>query len=240
MRLLISIIFFYCASYAYAQTPRKIEQELLVSFKQLQHNTAFRKSLLSYTATVRSTLTYDFKELEKEGLIIRTSDDGLFRIYSWNTQTGGTAQNFDAVIQYKINNDLYSQPVAHKANETGKWYSHIYILKTDTTTYYIGLFHEMHSTKDMVQGVKAFCIENNKVNESVRLFKTAEGPANEMSFAYNFLTVGKRSERPVKLIYYDADDEKLHLTVVKEDGTVTKELVTYQFTGKYFEKIGSR
>jgi hypothetical protein len=237
MRLLISIIFFYCASHAYAQSPRKIEQELLVSFKQLQHNTEFRNSLLSYTATVKSTFTYGFKELEKEGLVVRTSDDGLFRIYSWDTQTGGTAHNFDAVIQYKVGNDLFSQPAGHDANETGKWYSNIYMLKTDSITYYIGLFHEMHSSKDLVQGVKAFCIKNNKVVESVKLFKTRQGPVNELSIAYNFFTVAKRSERPVKLIYYDTDDEQLHLTVVKEDGTVTKELVTYQFMGKYFESV---
>lgn len=240
MRLLTSIIFFFCASGAYAQSPRIIEQKLLVSFKQLQHNTAFRDSLLLYTATVKATFTYGFKELEKEGLIIRTSDDGLFRIYSWDMQTGGTAHNFDAVIQYKADNDLFSQATHLEDNETGKWYSNIYMLKVESITYYIGLYHEMHSTRDLVQGVKAFCIKNRKVNETVRLFKTTQGPVNELRVAYNFLTVAKRPERPVKLIYYDTDDERLHLTVVKEDGTVTKQLITYQFTGKYFEKINSR
>ncbi|THU32487.1 hypothetical protein FAM09_27220 [Niastella caeni] len=257
--MLIPIILFSGISRVVAQSPQKIEQELLSSFRQLQYwasyndahakdridsikqtNTFFRTKLLAFTAAERSTFTYDFKELEKEGLIIRTSEDGLFRIYSWDTGLGGPEHYFDAVFQYKANNEVFSRLAHQEIDETGKWYSRIYDLKTDTKTYYIGLYHEMHSTKDMVQGVKLFCIEDKEVNESVRLFKTTKGLANELGFAYNFLTVARRPERPAKLIYYDTEDDQLHLTVVKEDGTVTKQIITYQFTGKYFERIKGR
>jgi len=61
-----------------------------------------------------------------------------------------------------------------------------------------------------------------------------------MGFAYNFLSVARRPERPVKLIYYDTDDDQLHLTVVSDDGKVTNQIITYQFNGKYFERVKSR
>lgn len=260
MRLYIFLIIFFGVSHVHAQSPQKIEQELLITFRQLQQrslfndsaavfgridtiaqaNRAFRNSLLAYTAVARSTFTYDFKELEKEGLIIRTSEDGLFRIYSWDTQKGGTAHNFDAVLQYRVNNEVYSKSASHAEDNAGKWFSNIYELKTENKTYYIGLYHVMHSTTDLFQGVKIFCIEDNELNESVRLFKTPKGLVNELGFAYNFLSVADHPERPVKLIYYDTDDDQLHLTVVKEGGTVTKQIITYQFTGKYFEQVKSR
>lgn len=244
----------------YAQPPQKIEQELLTSFRQLQYwafykpgdqlisrydsieqaNAAFRKNLLTYTSYVRSTFTYDFKELEKEGLVIKTSEDGLFRIYSWDSWTGGSAHKFETVFQYRIDNKLFSKAAVYDEGNMGRWYSNIYELKDDNKTYYIGLFHEVYSSKDNYQGVKLFCIENNKLNESVRLFKTKTGLRNELGFAYDFLSVAERPERPVKLIYYDEDDDRLHLTVVKEDGKVTKQVITYQFTGKYFEQVKSR
>ena len=247
-------------SHAYAQSPQKIEQELLISFRQLQQgalsddasrvnghidsikqaNASFRNSLLAYTAVARSTFTYDFAALEKEGLVIKTSEDGLFRIYSWDTRTGSTAHNFDAVLQYRVNNEVFSKLASHDENDTGKWFSNIYDLKTENKTYYIGLYHEMFSRTALFQGVKVFCIEDNDINESVRLFKTRNGLLNEFGFAYNFLSVADHPERPVKLIYYDTDDDQLHLTVVKEDGAVTKQLITYQFNGKYFERVKSR
>lgn len=259
MRLLIYIIIFFGGSQVYAQSPQKIEQELLIPFRKIQYwfsnndtnhltdrydsiehaNTIFRNNLLAFTANARSTFTYDFKELEKEGLVIRTSEDGLFRIYSWDTWTGGTAHKFDAVFQYKAGNKLVSKIADTEEGAMGRWYSNIYDLKVDNKTYYIALYHEIYSTKDNYQGVKLFCIEDNKLNESVRLFKTTTGISNELGFEYNFLSVARRPERPVKLIYYDKDDDRLHLAVVLEDGKVTQRFITYQFTGKYFERVKS-
>jgi hypothetical protein len=254
------MIVFWSASHVYAQSPQKIEQELLISFKQLQRlalyndaspmigridsirqaNTAFSNSLLAWTASTRATFTWEFKELEKEGLIIKTTEDGLFRIYSWDTGIGGADHNFDAVFQYRVDNEVFSQLAEHNEQETGRWYSNIYTLKTDNKTYYIGVYNELHSTTNLTQGVKVFSIEDKDLDESVRLFKTANGLANEMGFNYNFLTVADRPDRPAKLIYYDTDDDQLHLTVIQEDGKVTRQIVTWQFTGKYFEQVKSR
>jgi DNA-binding transcriptional ArsR family regulator len=258
--MILSLIIFWGISLAQAQSPDKIEKELLISFRQLQQlaayndgdhmnnhpdsikqaNNSFRNSLLAYTAADRSTFTYDFKELEKEGLVIRTSEDGQFRIYSWDTRTGGADHVFDAVYQYRAGNNVFSKAAHYDEDGDSKWYSNIYTLKTDTQTYYLGLYHEMHSSTSYVQGIKIFCIDRNQLNETVRLMKTSKGIANEIAFAYNFLSVAKRPERPAKLIYYDTDDDRLHLTIVKDDGTVTRQIITYQFTGKYFELVKGR
>lgn len=255
--MIISMVIFCSVSHVYAQSPQKIEQELLRSFKRLQQlalyndasptngridsirqaNSAFSNGLLAYTASTRATFTYEFKELEKEGLIIKSAEDGLFRIYSWDT---GTEHRFDAVYQYRVDNEVFSQLAQRDEQAAGKWYSNIYTLKTETKTWYIGLYNEMHSSTEYTQGVKAFSVEDKDLNESVGLFKTAAGLKNEMSFDYNFLTVANRPESPPKLIYYDTDDDKLHLTVVQKDGKVTRDIITYQFTGKYFEQVKNR
>ncbi|OQP68525.1 hypothetical protein [Niastella populi] len=260
MRIIISLIIFCSAANAYPQSPQKIEQELLITFKRLQHwslhpdassmigrmdsvreaNTAFRNSLLAWTASVRTTFTCEFKDLEKEGLVIKTAEDGLFRIYSWNTGMGGAEPDYDAVFQYRVDNEVFSQLAEHNQQDAGKWYSNVYTLKTDNKTYYLGVYNQSHSSTSFSQGVKGFCIDDKDLDEWVRLFKTGDGPVNEMGFNYNFLTVAHRPERPAKLIYYDTDDDRLHLTVVQDDGKVTREIVTWQFTGKYFEQVKNR
>jgi hypothetical protein len=258
--MIISVIIFCSASHVYAQSPQKIEQELLITFKRLQRwtlhsnaspmigrmdsvreaNTAFRNSLLAWTASVRATFTCEFNNLEKEGLVIKTAEDGLFRIYSWNTGMSGAEHDFDAVFQYRVENEVFSQLAEHNEQEAGKWYSNVYTLKTDNKTYYLGVYNQSHSSTSLSQGVKGFCIDDKDLNDTVRLFKNENGSVNEMGFNYNFLTVAHRPERPAKLIYYDTDDDQLHLTVVQEDGKVTREIVTWQFTGKYFEQMKGR
>jgi hypothetical protein len=260
MRLFFSIIVCFVSCHAYAQSLQQIEAELLVPFRQIQYwsvykepdqlmnrhdsivqaNNTFRNRLLQYTSGVRATFTYDFAALEKEGLVIRTSEDGLFRIYSWDSWMGGTAHQFEAIFQYKAANKVFSKLAVYEDGDMGRWYSNIYDLKVDHKTYYIGLYHEIYSSKDSYQGVKLFCIEENKLNEAVRLFKTTTGIRNQLGFEYNFFSVADHPERPVKLIYYDKDEDQLHLAVVLEDGKVTKRFITYQFTGKYFERVKGR
>lgn len=260
MRLFISIFIFLNVSHSYGQQLSKIEQELLSQFKRLhywvdykgtdhiayrydsieQANEIFRKNLLAYTSSSRATITYDFKDLEKEGLIITTSQDGLLRIYSWDTYTGGTEHIFDAIYQYKTDNKIYSKIARTDEDDAGRWYSVIHSLKSDDKIYYIGIYHEIHSTKYLYQGVKLFCIENNGLNETLRLIKTKTGIRNEIGFEFDQSSIINRPEYPVKLIYYEEDEDKLQLAVVSEEGKVTKRFITYLFTGKYFEEIGMR
>src|SRR5271154_2726517 len=62
----------------------------------------FFDKLLKYTSAYPLTINEDFKRLENAGLGIVTSDDHMFRIYSWDTELGGTMHYFDNIVQYKI------------------------------------------------------------------------------------------------------------------------------------------
>jgi hypothetical protein len=254
MRFLAIIIFFSGLNTLHAQNLLTIEQELVSQFKKIDYwanfkdsafpdinkydsleaaNNLFRFSLLSYTSTVAPTLTYEFRELEMLGLYIRTAEDRMFRIYSWDTRMGQTAHIFDAVYQYKTEDiKVFSKTI--KNGDAGRWYSNIYMLKTDEKTYYLGLYHAVFSSKDSHQGVKVFSIEKNTLNEDVRLFKTRTGIRNDLGFGFNLFSVANRTERPVKLIYYEEDEKKLSVPVVMQDGKVTKKFVVYQFNGEHF------
>lgn len=253
MRTLLPLILTITVCQLYGQHPQKIEQELLNQFKKIQYwarnngpdslataNSGFQALLLDYTAKSPATIRYEFKDLEKEGLIVRTSVDGLFRIYSWDTWTGGTAHNFSVVYQYKAGNKVFSKPAPVKEGEQGRMYSNLYMLRQEEKLWYVGIYHITYSTKDLYQGVKIFAIDKDGLNDNVKLIRTPTGVKNEMGFSYDFFSVMDRPERPVKLIYYDEDDKKIHLPVVLENGKVTKNFTVYQFTGEYFEKLNVR
>ncbi|MDB5153517.1 MAG: hypothetical protein JWR54_2268 [Mucilaginibacter sp.] len=105
----------------FAQSPKSIETDLLKSFKKIDYwdqqrskdttmawsdslekaNNVFAKKLKVYIQKYPATVTYPFNSLVKEHLEISSSTDGLFRIYSWDTETGGTMHFFENVMQYK-------------------------------------------------------------------------------------------------------------------------------------------
>jgi hypothetical protein len=243
---------------AFGQHSNSIEQTLLRQFQRITYwadykgdtdnvdkydtlekaNEDFRKLLLKYTSQNPSTLTLAFKELDNEGLSIATSTDGLFRIYSWDTYTGGTMHIFDNIYQYKANGKVFSKTIKESEDEgdPGYWYSTIYSLSNAGKTFYLGLRHGIYSTKDTYQGIKAFSISSNSLNAETKLIKTKTGVRNALGFEFNFFSVVNQLERPVRLIKFDAVAKTLSFPVVLENGEVTEKNIVYRFTGQYFER----
>jgi hypothetical protein len=230
-----------------------IEQALLKPFKKITYwahyqgdnidsleraNDDFREMLLKYTSLQPLTIGFDFKGLEKEGLSIATSSDGLFRIYSWDTYTGGTMHYFDNVYQFKANGKVYSKTIRESTEEgdPGYWYSTIYSLNNGGKTYYLGLRHAIYSTSDAYQGVKAFSIGSNSLNADTKLIQTKTGLRNALGFEFDFFSVKNQLERPVRLIKYDAAAKTLSFPVVLQGGKVTSRNIVYRFTGQSFEQ----
>ena len=96
----------------------------------------FSKLLMEDTCT----FYYDFPYLtDSTGIVnIATSDDGNIRIYSWDTQLGGTMIRWDNVIQYRSNGKLktfegniWSIDESEEKNEIdfGCWTKAIYFFK---------------------------------------------------------------------------------------------------------------
>lgn len=258
MKILFTIFCALAIGSVFGQDLKSIEQVLLRQFKQITYwrdyksssdtingydsllkaNGDFQALLLKYTGQHPPTIDLNFKKLDNVGLSIATSADSLFRIYSWDTYTGGTMHIFYSVYQYKVNGKVYSKTINETNDEgdPGSWYSNIYTLKSQGKTYYLGLCHAVYSTKDLYQGIKVFSIRNNSLRTDTKLIKTKTGMENELGFGFDLSSVVEKPERPFLLIRYDAASKTLSLPVVLESGRVTDKRIVYQFTGQYFEQ----
>jgi hypothetical protein len=246
---------------AFGQTNEKIEQELVghiknilewsnytnrsgenLSEKLFKENEIFKKKLSKYTKRL-STLKYKFPRLA-EDINISTSEDGKFRIYSWDTETGGTIHRFENVYQYKgKNGKVYSKSYELSEMEPGGFYTDIFQVKTKKETIYLARFSAILMTSLSYQSIDLFKIENKSLNDKIKLFKTKMGLQNYIGFEYNFFSVVDRPERPIKLILFDKKTKTLEIPVVIEDekfpnGRVTNKFISYRFNGKYFVKVG--
>lgn len=228
------------------------EKELVLSFKKineyherhksknksdmsdslLKANEDFKNLLLRH-AENPLTLTADFAELRKSGVRIATSDDGLFRIYSWNTELGGSMRIFRNVYQYKSAGKVYSMAVSQGMAIAGSWYSEICSHKASGKTYYLGIGHSILSGKDNRQEIRAFEIVGGALNDA-KLIKTKEGLTNRLRVLFDFFSVSKRPERPIKLIQYDESSGVITLPLVDSEYQVTGKSITYKFDGNYF------
>ena len=250
------ITFVFMAFSAFGQTNAEIEQELVGHIKAIQkwsaygndyneallskENAIFKEKLLKYTK-MASTLKYKFSELDKY-LYLSTSEDGKFRIYSWDTEDGGTMHNFENVYQFQGNDGkVYSKSSDLEEGDAGAFVSDIFDIDTSKGKVYLARFSSILSNADAYQSINLFKIEDNSLDDKIKLIKTKSGLRSSLGFEYDFFSVVDRAERPIKLILYDKETKTIKIPVVIVDkdfrnGRVTGKFINYKFDGTYFLK----
>jgi len=244
-------LFIPILSYSQKQNLKQIELDLLEASNKLfsfyqpyESDSLFKYSELLRNKTIEllsknpGTLKYPFRMLtdSNRAFEIVTSKDSLFRIYSWDTWTGGTMHFYEIIYQFSNKGKVYTEPLALDEGDAGAFYSEIFTLKSGTKTYYLAVSNATFSSKDAAQSIEVFSIEANHLNKQVKLIKTTEGMTNRIGFEFDFFSVVDRPERPLKLIKYDKNRKIIYIPVVHEDGKVTDKFIQYKFNGKYFEK----
>jgi hypothetical protein len=258
---LICLIFYLPAP---GQSPEQAEKELVAHLKDVEKwlmepvkddesilqkdanikkdNAAIKKTLLKVTKQP-SALKYGFSELAKY-MSISTSEDGKFRIYSWDTAAGGTMHFYKNVYQYEGKGGrIFSKIDDSSDNAPSGFYSDIFTMNTAGGPVYLARCTWILSNPLAYQSIGLFRIANNLLDANIRLIKTPKGMENSVGIEYDFFSVVDRKERPLKLVLFDKLSRSIQVPVVVDDtkfpngGRVTEKFDTYRFDGRYFVKV---
>lgn len=209
-----------------------------------KYNEKFEKLLLNYTVSIPETLPFGFKDLKALRVAITTSKDNLFRIYSWDTETGGTMRGFRNVFQFKNKKKLVSQKLPSDTDEYGESsYSYEIIdqVNSKNKIFYVVTCVAIGSSAVSHHKIKIFSIENGKLNDNAVLIKTKTGIKNELGYGIDFSSDINQTpdavEREYAWLEYDAKNKIIIMPLITSEGKLTKKKIKYQFKGTYFEKI---
>src|SRR5215467_4758827 len=193
MRIFLSIILVFSATLVFAQDLQSIEAKLHDAFSKIEYhqhsdhekgslikaNESFEKMLLEYTSANPETINYDFKELVAAGLTIATSEDSLFRIYSWDTKTGGSMHYFANVFQLKNGKKTFSKRYLKETEDDrpdpGCFYFQINDIKIGKRKYYLAQSQAILATTIFTYTIKTFSINGSRLNDETRIIKTRAG-----------------------------------------------------------------
>lgn len=230
-RSCIFILFLFCNK-AFAQA------EAEANFVKLYRDSTekFNTDFTDYIKQNPSTFHYSFKKLDSiPGIYVITSANGRVRLYSWDTQSGGTMHFYRTICQWESNGKVFTDAPVYEEGNCGSFCSAIYTVQG---TYYLIVNNSIFSNKDMSQSITACIIKNNDL-VPIDLFKTKKEKLSFIDVEFDFFSVVDRPERPLKLIKYDEKTKTLFIPVVNDKGEVTKRNLVYQWKGNYFEYIAS-
>jgi hypothetical protein len=241
-----------------AQTAAKIESEYLGYLSDISKysnyagtpdndrldkaNEQLRAALIKHGGEA-ATLNYGFSKL-KDKMYIVTSRDGKFRVYSWDSETGGSMHYFDNVFQYRGTSGRVRTWTPPRTNETGagSFYTQIFQVDAPDGRVYLANGTGVYSTSLAGQSIEAFRIDGEKFVHGVKIFRTGSGMTGSIRFSFDFFSVVDHPERPIKLFYFDEGKKSFRFPVVIEDkktpqGRVTDKYITYRFDGKQFARV---
>ncbi|SHK09188.1 hypothetical protein [Epilithonimonas mollis] len=185
----------------------------------------------------QKSFTYDFQKIKKEtGLYVATSKDGKLRFYTWDTQMGGTMKNFAQIIQFQSDGKVAT--LSNNSDNDAYFVSKIFDVNINNKRYYLVISNGVFSTKDVSQAVQALRIENGKLIDTDKIFRTKKETLNRIESSFDFFSVVNRPERPLELITFDDKTDSVYFPLVNEKGEVTPKRLVYQKKGNYFEFKG--
>ena len=173
-----------------------------------------------------ATLTYPFKKLiDSNYYFLKTSSDGNFRVYSWDTETGGTMRFFNQIYQYKSNGKVFTKIPKYEDGDPRTFCSQIFTVYIKGKVYYLTILNGIYSTKDASQSIAVYTIQDNKLVDTVKLFKTKTKYLNTIDVEFDFFSVVDRPERPLELITYDEKRKIIYIPVVNDkDAVINKNI----------------
>ncbi|GAB3909296.1 hypothetical protein [Mucilaginibacter boryungensis] len=254
-KVILVCVLFLSVNGLFAQTTKRIEADLLKSFKKIDYwrwnnkdttinnidslfeaNNRFGRKLQNYASKYPYTIYAPFHSLIKNDVDINTSSDNLLRVYSWDTETGGTMHFFQNVFQYKERAKVYASFTPYKVEgDDQPNYRKIYTLTSNGTSYYLVTFLTIGSSKDIVKGLEIFQIKKDTL-VGTKLIKTKNGLTNELFYYYDLSKTDDDIDADIK---YDSVKSIIYMPLVTQHNRATKKYITYKFTGKYFEKVKS-
>ena len=223
----LALLFF--PFFSWAQTIETIEDDLLFSINRIDsfaylslrtdetafdslvtENVILKQKIIQYALANKEMLTFDFPKLKGYQFYKATSPDKTFCIFSWNLRTGGSMQFYDNVFVYQQYDKMYTKTVEREEGTPGGFYSEVFQL--------------------------IFDFEKNNFDFNLKKIKTKAGYTNTLGFSYNFFSVVKHKERPIKLIYFNKTQQTITIPLVDINGNVTSKTIVYKYDGDYFLK----
>lgn len=249
IKKLILVLFLISTNYGFSQnqTLELKDKELAIILSKANNDPEnasllkekFGNELLKTLTKYPESLKFEFSEINKtKACYIRTSRDRKFRVYSWDSDSGGSMHFFDKIIQYQSGAKIFTELIKIQDGDAGTFCSKVYTLQIDKLTYYLTIENGIYSNKDASQSVAVIRISQNKIVNTDKIFKAKSKLLSRIDVNFDFFSVVDRPERPVELITFDEGKSILTIPVVNKDDQVTTKNIVYQLKGKYLEFLG--
>jgi hypothetical protein len=108
--------------------------------KAVSHSEKFSSRFTGFIKSNPRALGFPFRKLVDSNYVqIKTSIDGNFRIYSWDTWTGGTMHDFKTIYQWRANGKVFTKVPGAGKDDPGSFVSQIFTVVIHSRPHYLAV-----------------------------------------------------------------------------------------------------
>lgn len=182
------------------------------------------------------TFYADFELAKSRNFVVTTSPDQKIRIYSWNTQTGGTMQYYNSILTYSCGANIVVQPlIISGPDENGALYFDIRQIMINQKTHYI-----ISSVNIGSSAVFSYLLETKTIHPNGELVESSiikDGADYVSSLRYQ-IDFSIETNNQFTLLdvepVYDSEKRQIILPKMNADYELSTEKIIYPFDEKSY------
>jgi hypothetical protein len=190
-----------------------------------------------------ASLRYPFRRLiDSHVCRIKTSEDGRFRIYSWDILGGGSARYFNSIIQWK-DRAARQQHTQYNYSKSefdivAPYVEEIHTVDVGQNRYYLTIWGHVISSSGYNQSIQAYTIRNSKLIDSDKLFKTLKDSLNNIYVDFSANNQVRITHVSKLAIRYDQKRKAVLIPLITEE-EITNRYLVYRLRNGSFRYTGT-
>jgi hypothetical protein len=183
------------------------------------------------------SMKYPFMELRRRLVKITGSPDGRLRIYSWDTEGGGTQGSQSSLIQYRTATGIHVRLIFDANNDTtgdpGERYARIFQMTTGKRLLYLLVWDALESSSVVASGIRSLEVVGDKLVDSAKKFVGEDGLAGELFIEYNYFSYLDHGKPE---IHFDPVTGTVYIPRTGDHGSIRRQYDRYIFDGHVFKR----
>jgi hypothetical protein len=180
-------------------------------------NIILTKYLLTHLKQKSESTNID-KYLNESIVTKSVSEDNKLNLFIWNSQMGGTQEQYVVIAQYKTSNDNYTTVLLNSIDSESDTFNYLYdkihVISINKVTYYMIVGSQKHNPFIVQKSLQILNVNKSEIGSGNAIIKDMKGRLyNKLFFQYDINDTKKEPE-----FYIDVKRGKIGLPNINNGG----------------------
>lgn len=205
------------------------------------YNVELLHFLLDYFKSQPASIHTLFEQSIENGFYVSTSPDKHLRVYTWDTQEGGTMRFFNSLIQFTdgTRNGLYHDSLRSEG-DNGCLIYEVNQVQINGIQHYLFSSVSIGSSAVYSYSIAAWMNDSNFQLVPSSIIQVDDEKSSMFHYEIDLANGANRKQSKAREnmeLTYDSENNRFSIPFITKKGKITSKRVVYSFNGLFFKRV---